>query len=426
MNALFSRAGCGPRGTSFIFAFTNMDKLKQPTTPCVYLTSDKPTDVDIYGNNNVSIRVSVDGSLRVLLPPDDVVPPSSSNGSVSNYGLEIISNKPITVVAVQTTEEYIDLDSNIDLEDIDGSLIYPVECMSKKYIVDTYDGPKSGKNDMIVVGLNQMTNVEITYPTGSVYTTVINRLDTLYIRSSAILAGSFIKADKEVAVLGGNNYDNFEAVSNTGLFYEMMPPLKSLGKVYIATPIAPRIKFYLRIIGAYDNTRVSLYDEASDLIATIRLNKRSVYDSNYTYPALVSIVADKGILVSQYEPNEDDLLETGDPSYVILPAISQCQSDISFTQPMYNILNTLVVYISDCYGTGGLLLNGHIFPEVNHRVIDIPGYGRYHVLISDISQSILKPVYNTLSHTNAGANMCAILRGIRQDDSSLWRIGGLF
>lgn len=427
-----SLSGCSPKGTSFVIGYINTNVVGNSCDnprPGVYLTSTEPTDVLLEGRNSFSIPVSVDGSLRVDLLPENIIPPIASNKSVSDYGVSVTSSSPITVIAVITCEE--DTSIDIDIEEVDGTLVYPEMCMSNEYIVNSYrqypTASPTNRNELVVVALSDYTQVTVVTPSGITLIHTLNRLDTVLYNNYELLAGSVITGNVSIAVFAG--YDNVYIPSNDGgVVYEMMPPLNSLGRVYIAVNILPLVEVYIRIIGAHDETHVILRNETGDVMEMLTLDKGTVVNRNYTQESnLFSIVADKGVLVSLFDVSETALYESGDPAFVVLPALTQCDSDIAFTQPNYNIQNTLVVFISDCYGIEGLRFNGHAFPEVVVRVIDIPGYGRYHVLMTDVllAGSIRDAVFSKLKHTNGEAKMCAILRGNRKEDASLWRIGGL-
>ena len=92
-------------------------------------------------------------------------------------------------------------------------------------------------------------NTNVTLIPGRIYSFVINRLQTVYLSSSADLTGTRIVTNKPVSVLSGNVYAR---IRNTRLGYliEQMPPTALWGNIHYVIPFVNHRGYMLKIVAS--------------------------------------------------------------------------------------------------------------------------------------------------------------------------------
>jgi len=130
-------------------------------------------------------------------------------------------------------------------------------------------------SSILIVGTenNTMMKLTVTQPvtikvddtdtnliSGRQYSFVINRLQTVYVRSLEDLTGTKIVTNKPVSVFSGHECANIPYnILACDHLIEQVPSTTLWGKVYYTTPLATRRSYTIKVLAAYDSTNVNIY-----------------------------------------------------------------------------------------------------------------------------------------------------------------------
>ena len=369
--------------------------------PYIYVVADEPTYVTVnipFYPDQVTFLLNQ--YARVYLSNRVA---GTGDEELSNKGVEITSEKPITVYAYHHRGN--------SGPSADGTLILPTDCASSEYLVVSHDdsGARSSKSQMMIFGLTDNTEVTIDLPSGDTKTVNLDRYDS-YSYKEEDLTGAIVTADAPVVTLAGHTCANVpdDDTSFCDYIMEQMPPMSSLKKAYILSYMHPRPKFSVRIVAAHDDTDVTIRDTSGAAIQTTSLNKGESYFTSFDSKDTISITSDKGVLVAQYGQGMDaDTWDFGDPSMVVLPGLGQFEGEYHlYSAREFYKRNYVTVVISDEFDVTGLRLNGDSFDTDNSISISVPGYGDFKVLSLRSFQTLA-----SLSHTDSVATFGALQYG---------------
>ena len=161
---------------------------------------------------------------------------------------------------------------------------------------------------------------------------VINRLQTVYVRSRDDLTGTKVVTNKPVSLFSGHECADIQSNPRScDYLIEQIPPTTSWGRVYYTVPLATRRSYIIKILAAYDSTRVVMFCNKT-------VSKRSysaIFESDFINRVLhlqehCSIQANKEVLVVQisYGHRQDGI---GDPMMTLLPANIHYSNEFSFS-----------------------------------------------------------------------------------------------
>ena len=163
---------------------------------------------------------------------------------------------------------------------------------------------------------------------GSEYSFTINRHDTMYIYPHYDiydLSGTRIVANKPISVFSGHRcayvpYPN----GNCGYLIEQIPPTIYWGKVHYVAPLATRRTYTLKVVAAYDNTRVLIYCNNSVEYSNT-LSERSHFYRTLESQQYCAVHSNNDILVAQFSGYDGE-----DPSMGLVPATNSFTSRFQF------------------------------------------------------------------------------------------------
>ena len=183
-------------------------------------------------------------------------------------------------------------------------------------------------SSVLIVGSENNTVMQLTVPqsvtikvddvtasltAGRQYSFVINRLQTVYVRSHEDLSGTKVVTDKAVSVFSGHECGRVPW--NTGdcdHLVEQIPPTALWGKVYYIVPFATRYSYTIKLMAAYSLTSVSI--SCKNSIKSVVINEGEFI--SLTLQEHCAIHSDKEVLVSQFSHAGG----IGDPMMIVLPA----------------------------------------------------------------------------------------------------------
>ena len=196
--------------------------------------------------------------------------------------------------------------------------------------------------------VTQAVNVKIndtisSLTSGSQYSFIVNKLQTVYIGSSSDLTGTRIITDKPVSVFSGHECGY---VTSSYYYYcehliEQIPPTTYWGKTYYIAPLQGRSAYTIRVLAAYNSTDIIMY--CNTAMSSYTINAGKIYSTTSTQ--YCAIHSNKKVLVAQYSPGYRYDYGTGDPMMMLVPATVHYSNEInlSTTSSGYNDYINIIV-----------------------------------------------------------------------------------
>jgi hypothetical protein len=227
----------------------------------------------------------------------------------------------------------------------DNYLAFPVEVLGTEYMVMSYYvfSPEMQSTFSIVATENN-TIVEITptiktsggKPAGQPFKITLNKgsvyqvgANTAHNSNPKDLTGTYIKANKKIAVYGGHQCATvpYPAVSACNVLCEQLPSLNTWGKNFYIGAFKSRSFYTYRVLASKDSTKVF---EDTTLIAV--LNKGEFVQRNSRRN--IQITADKPVLVAQYSQGSSNGDNIGDPMMILISPTQQYLKKYRFATPV--------------------------------------------------------------------------------------------
>ena len=248
--------------------------------------------------------------------------------------IHITSDLPISVYGLnrrrQTTDNY---------------LAFPVEVLGTEYMVMSYyTFSPEVQSIFAIVATEDNTVIEIT-PTaktsggraaGQTFKITLNKGSVYQVgaagayRSQPIdLTGTYIKANKKIAVYGGHQCAQIPttAVSACNVLCEQLPSINTWGKNFYIGAFKSRSFYTYRVLASKDSTKVF---EDTTLIATLMRGEFVQKNSRYN----IQITADKPVLVAQYSQGSSNGDNIGDPMMILVSPVQQYLRKYRFATPI--------------------------------------------------------------------------------------------
>ena len=189
-------------------------------------------------------------------------------------------------------------------------------------------------NTMMNLTVTQSVNVKIndtvsSLTSGSQYSFIVNRLQTVYIGSSSDLTGTRIMTDKPVSVFSGHECGYVLSFSSRYCDHliEQIPPTTYWGKTYYIAPLQARSAYTIRVLAAYNSTEVIMDCKIEKNFYTIDAGNSFTVTHQY----YCAIHSNKEILVAQYSPGYGYDGRTGDPMMMLVPATDHYSNEINLS-----------------------------------------------------------------------------------------------
>ena len=259
---------------------------------------------------------------------------------------------------------------------------------------------------------------------GKQYSFVINRLQTVYIRSLKDLSGTKIVTDKPVSVFSGHQCANVPwNVNHCNALIEQIPPTMLWGKVYYTAPLATRAAYTIKILGAYNSTNVNIYCNNKREYYTI--NEGELVNKTLLKQEYCAIYSNKKILVAQFSHGENSDDAIGDPMMTLVPATIQYLNEFDFstlkTSRNFNHYINIIV-IAQYYQPNMIYLiaEGVNRSLITQQWVPIKVNG---IIEAYATQLNITEGRSKILHTNAAAEMMTIVYGFSQGNA-YGHIGG--
>jgi len=234
----------------------------------------------------------------------------------------------------------------------DGTLLLATSGLDLYYYVLGY--PETSSNSsMNVIAIEDDTLVTVipasatlagegvsALSAGVEYSFTMDAADVLQLNTTADVSGTYVEADKPVAVFGGNVSSNVPVgVTFADHMEHQMFPLSTWGSTFVAARSVIRNlttpeNDYYRIVAQEDGTAISYTPEVAGAPAVLGAGEIAEFGANYSF----AIDADKPILVGQYLTGYEATglpfdSANGDPAFALLPPVDQFLSSYVFLAP---------------------------------------------------------------------------------------------
>lgn len=371
--------GTTTKGKEFWTAFPLNDRGESPEQLCLFISATRESRVRI--------------SRPTLGLADDLIVPSGTTATfiveptmddqiadtVTQLGIHIASDEPIAVYS-----------ANLRHLHSDGSIVLPVHALGKKYVTVGYNN-EMPEEYFLIAATENGTTVEInpfsqssTLRPGRVpYTILMNQGETYMLKARLLglfggLSGSFIDADKPVAVISGAHTgwiptNTFSVYGFLNPHYEQVIPIEHLGSEYITVPFASRKRGdTFEAIAAYDSTTVTV-DGRTPVLLVLKGDAQE-----FLLESAASVKGDRPFLLAQFANSaawDDSLNQHGDGSMVIHSPLDRSTNCHSFPVGIGNRFDTSFVNIVvPTDANSSVTLNGRVLSDTAFRAVGSTGY----------------------------------------------------
>ena len=293
-----------------------------------------------------------------------------------------------------------------------------------KYIVASYSRFGSSHSSVAIVAQYSDTLVSVTptvdtmidttfTPAGTTTSIALQEAETFLIANVNDLTGLTVVSDKPLAVLSGHECTNIpSSVVACDPLVEQVPPVYSWGRQFATAPLKGRQAYdVFRVLASEDSTVVVVTCTSSNT-NTHQLGEGNFAEFNVPSNQYCFIQGSANILVLQYSAGFAADAATGDPTMIIVPAITQYgnqyslptiqASHITFTHYMNIFIPT------PFYQLDQIFLNNQPLSSYGLTFTTIARDGVPQVYAAQVN---LTEGVHTLYHTDAFATLGVIMYG---------------
>ena len=164
---------------------------------------------------------------------------------------------------------------------------------------------------------------------GAMHHCVINRLQTVSIRSHEDLTGTKIVTNREVSVFSGHQAGSVKGTDPSKRhdhLIEQIPSTTFWGREYYVAPLATRSLYSIKILAAHNFTGVSIYCNGS--MEPLVLNEGNFTIKTFEHQRYCAIYSNNSILVVQFSHLEND---EGGSMMTLVPATTHYLNRLDFS-----------------------------------------------------------------------------------------------
>ena len=367
--------------------------------------SEDASGIIQYVNNTIPFSIKSGEQFVYDFPQDGLDIIHRTSGKIENLGVYVSADGNIAVHAF-----------NFRQRSADGTVILPLSSLGKDYLVTAHaeqfaPGVSGGSNinyesTLLVVAVEDDTNVEITTTTGTVNTippgapinVTLKKGESYQIKAKGDLTGTRVRVlgsqdgdCKNIAVFGGNKMTSVgtDCEGTTGdHLYQQAYPLFSWGKEYIHVPLKGRTSGEMvKVLAAENNTQIFLNG-----VSQGNLNSGKFSTFMFGPEELANITASKPIAVTVFAKSQwcniqnGPLASNGDPTMITLSPNPQLIKKVAFSAvKVVGIINHYVNIIAKSGTQEGTVIDG---VNVGNQFSPVPGNAGYVYAQVEISEGV--------------------------------------
>ena len=262
-------------------------------------------------------------------------------------------------------------------------------------------------------------------PAGATTNITLQEAETFLIASTIDLTGLTVVSNKPLAVISG--HECTAVPLNVGAcdpLVEQIPPVSSWGRQFATAPLKFRQAYdVFRVLASEDSTSVVVNctsgDPETESTNTYQLGEGSFAEFNVSSDQYCFIQGSANILVLQYSAGilADHVTDQGDPSMIIVPAITQYGNQYSL--PTIRVLLSQLYYMNifiptPFYQLDQIFLNNQPLNSysLNFTAIEQDGVPQVYAAQVDLTEGV-----HTLYHTNPAATLGVVMYGFGHYES---------
>ena len=279
-----------------------------------------------------------------------------------------------------------------------------------------------GTEDNTVMKLTVTQSVDISMSIGTLipgreYCFVINRLQTVYVRSLEDLSGTKIVTNKPVSVFSGHQH----------YLIEQIPPTELWGNTYYTAPFANRTLYTIKLLSAYNSTIVNIY--CNNVMELYTMNEGQFVNKTVLSQQYCAIYSNNKILVVQFSHGGAQKSGLDDPAMILVPSVNQYLNILTFStirnplsSPYHHYINIIVM--TQYYQPNMIyLISGGVNMSLSTqqwRPIQVNGTTKAYTTQVNISEGVAE-----IFHSNSTAKLMVIVYGFSRYDNRYGHIGGI-
>lgn len=353
----------------------------------LHITSTVNTTGSVSNPNTSYVQnFSVQANSFTVIDIPAIESVNSLNNSVTNKGLIVKSADPVSLMTI-----------NGAYATSDAALIYPVETLGTEYIITgwgrTFANIFSFPPSALIVATQDNTLIEIipsaeltsNQPAGIPFSILLNKGATYVVSGKEDISGSTIRVvngDKSIAVFCGQRASQipmgFGAAEH---LFEQINPVEKLGKAFISPVLKGRGKSILKFVSASDANIIKL---DGNHLTTLNRGEVFTYETNNTPKYIESgEPIQVGIFGTSYG-YDNQLLNLGDPTFMIVQPVQQLLKEINFVAPAFDtILKHQVCVIGHTADINAMVLDGN---NISGLFSPVPGNSLFSIASLDITE----------------------------------------
>ena len=285
-------------------------------------------------------------------------------------------------------------------------------------------------NTMMNLISTQSTTIKVDNATthlipGIQYSFIVNKLQTIYIRSRDDLTGTKIITDKPVSMFSGHECGNVPLdVCCCNHLIEQIPPTALWGKVFYTGPLANRSSYTIKVLAAFNSTIINIY--CNNTVENHIMNEGEFIKKTVSLQTYCAVYSNNKVLVVQLSHGgTDDSPYVGDPMMTLVPSINWYLNKLDFStisdSNFNNFINIIVrkqyyqpslMYLT----TGGVTMS---LSTQHWEPVQVNNINEVYVSQVNISQGVTR-----VFHVNPAAKMIVIVYGFSYFDS-YGHLGGI-
>ena len=283
---------------------------------------------------------------------------------------------------------------------------------------------------VLIVGTENSTMMNLTVPqpvtirvddtdinliSGSEYSFVINRLQTVIVESMGDLTGTKIVTNKPVSVFSGHECTTIPSgIGGCDHLIEQVPPTIYWGKVHYIVPIATRIAYTIKAVAVYDSTNVDIYCNGTRR-SNYTINGGEFFTSSFPLQEYCVVRSSKEVLVAQFSHGQFDSF-VGDPLMTLVPATTQYFNEFSFStlrnppNPDFNHFVNIIVLAQYYQPDMIYLISGRVNKSLDKQEwvpVKVNNVTEAYATTINVTEGVVEII-----HIDASALMTTIVYGI--------------